>query len=483
MSAQKIVLGTLFVLACLGTVVAGLFVIEDFRGRAAWREYQADAAARGVALRLEDYLAPMPPPDQNFAAVPLFADLFSDSPEKKARAARAFGIAGDDRPEGSDPSFARRTDLGAWATFLAKDGPPIDQAKAPPDRLIAALDRYAQEDAELRIAAARPACRFPVKWEDGLSALLPHLSVLMNAARVNGLRLEAHAAQGNRAALDDFRLGMRLVAALEKEPALINGVVRVALFRILANAVWSGFAAGAWDAAALQEIERSMAGLNFLEDWKFCSSSERAAMNVVMEQFVATNPGERNRLLRDAAAGSGTHAPWGLLPRGWLRQNMVRMNQYMDEVTEEMDGEAERFRPAKKRHALPDPPNPVQRFYYSLGYLLVPAFDTAQRRFMEAHTLKQQVMAACALERYRRGHGAFPETLAQIVPEFSAKTPHDVIDGQPLRYRREGDTGYLLYSIGRNGRDDGGAVGKTSNAPRPDWVWRLPGSEPAPAGS
>ncbi len=474
MSAQKIVVGSFFVLACLATLVAGLFVFEDFRGRAAWREYETAARARGTSLRLESYLPPMPPDDQNFAAVPMFADLFSGSEEKKKQAARAFALPDGDRPDASDPARGQRANLSEWAAFLAVDPHLMDESKPAADRLLAALARYAHEDAELRVAAARPACRFPVKWEDGLSALLPHLAVLMNAARINGLRLEAHAAQGNPAVHDDYRLGMRLVTALDKEPVLIDGLVRLALARHLANALWSSLATDAWDEAGLREIETGMANLHLLADWRFSVESERAAMNGILEQFAATNREERRQILQAATTDPRARFAWAVLPRGWLLQNMLRMNQYVDEVTAQIRAEEARFRPAPTPHAFPQTPNAFERFYYSMSSLVVPAFERVQQKFMETHIVVAQVQTACALERFRRAHGAYPDALAQMVPAFLNEVPRDVIDGEPLRYRREGERGYVLYSIAQNQRDDGGLTGKKSEQDRPDWVWRFP---------
>ena len=89
-------------------------------------------------------------------------------------------------------------------------------------------------------------------------------------------------------------------------------------------------------------------------------------------------------------------------------------------------------------------------------------------------------LIACALERHRAAKGAYPDTLAALVPEFAPALPHDLFDGQPLRYRRTPDGKYLLYSIGWNSKDDGGGLpaDREGNArwtrwadDRGDWVW------------
>ena len=91
---------------------------------------------------------------------------------------------------------------------------------------------------------------------------------------------------------------------------------------------------------------------------------------------------------------------------------------------------------------------------------------------------------ACALERYRLANGALPDSLDALQPAFLEHLPNDVLDGKPLRYRRDSKGGYVLYSIGWNHTDDRGTVAlrKKSQlaAEEPlltegDWVWEMPG--------
>jgi hypothetical protein len=68
-----------------------------------------------------------------------------------------------------------------------------------------------------------------------------------------------------------------------------------------------------------------------------------------------------------------------------------------------------------------------------------------------------------------------------------SELPHDIINGQPLHYRRTADGQFVLYSVGWNETDDGGvAIMKPDSNPRDeskslvgmdygDWVWRYPG--------
>jgi hypothetical protein len=78
-------------------------------------------------------------------------------------------------------------------------------------------------------------------------------------------------------------------------------------------------------------------------------------------------------------------------------------------------------------------------------------------------THRNLVVTVLALERYRLRHGAYPPALSALVPELLRKTPRDFMDGQPLRYRANDDGTFLLYSIGDDGKDDGGDSTPTKN--------------------
>jgi hypothetical protein len=112
----------------------------------------------------------------------------------------------------------------------------------------------------------------------------------------------------------------------------------------------------------------------------------------------------------------------------------------------------------------------------------MPNFSGAFRKTAFAQTAADFASVACALERYRIAHGTFPDSLEQLTaPGNSAapivgKLPSDIMDGQPLHYRRTPNGSYLLYSAGWNQKDDGGAIPTRKwefDIPLSgDWVWR-----------
>jgi hypothetical protein len=86
---------------------------------------------------------------------------------------------------------------------------------------------------------------------------------------------------------------------------------------------------------------------------------------------------------------------------------------------------------------------------------LLPAFNKlvdAADRLEQTH---RNLRLAFILAAYHAEHRRYPETLAELAPKYIDKIPDDLFSGKPLIYRLE-DDGYLLYSVGVNGIDDGG---------------------------
>jgi hypothetical protein len=99
----------------------------------------------------------------------------------------------------------------------------------------------------------------------------------------------------------------------------------------------------------------------------------------------------------------------------------------------------------------------VKHNYYILSMLLLPALDRAI--FKEAGGLAQVYTAqtALAVERFRLAYGKLPINLNELVPQFLSAVPTDPFDpaNAGLRYHHLAK-GYVIYSIGRDGHDNGG---------------------------
>ena len=80
-------------------------------------------------------------------------------------------------------------------------------------------------------------------------------------------------------------------------------------------------------------------------------------------------------------------------------------------------------------------------------------------------------ITAIALKRHELRHGKFPADLNALVPEFLAAVPIDCMDGKPLKYMLESDGAFRLYSVGKDGKDDGGDPTPESKADQQHTLW------------
>jgi hypothetical protein len=94
---------------------------------------------------------------------------------------------------------------------------------------------------------------------------------------------------------------------------------------------------------------------------------------------------------------------------------------------------------------------------------------------LRMQTLINEGEVACALERYRLARGEYPETLDALAPGFIQQLPRDVVNGEPLKYRRADNGKFLLYSVGWNETDEGGKDASDPSHPKSltngDWTW------------
>jgi hypothetical protein len=99
--------------------------------------------------------------------------------------------------------------------------------------------------------------------------------------------------------------------------------------------------------------------------------------------------------------------------------------------------------------------------------LLLPAAEACAIAEDRGTTQFALTRLAFALGAYRADHGAYPAKLADLAPKYVARVPKDIFSDSELHYRSEGG-GYLLYSVGPNGKDDSGK-GREDRKSFEDW--------------
>ena len=139
-------------------------------------------------------------------------------------------------------------------------------------------------------------------------------------------RLAAHLALGDSpAAYEDFHAGLRLYTALEKEPTLIAGLVRLSILAFEENAVGSGLLRQQWGDAELAKIIADLSRLRLMDDYAFGLGSERGLSNLVHEQFLGKDARAAGPTSSSACTASNRRSanvwahPWSMPSRCSIR--------------------------------------------------------------------------------------------------------------------------------------------------------------------
>ena len=466
-------------IVALGLVTEGAVLFEGYRAQRAWEKHSRGAEARGVSFGLEKFTPPLIPDTENFAATALFENLFSGDEEARKKSGEALGERLSLRPskeKATQPKGSWKTceklDLTGWSEYLGE-----------PD-VLTALRKFEPEIAEITKAAQRPDVRFPSDYSKGSMMNLPHLTSIIHLANILRLRSVAELAQGRAdRALADIDLIYRLGEYTTKKDALaITALVHLSVMAIGVQPVWEGLAMHQWSEDQLRRLQERLQGSDPLAMSRRAFERERVACVIGSKAFL------EDRVTFEF-----------LFPRPWwgiLWPPNIRAVRYQNQLlTDRMfeayllpmiDVEARRVHP-EKGDRLPELTAKYASWfplYRMFSGPVVPALGQVVGRTAEGQTLRDQALIGCALERFRLTQGNFPATLDALVPRYLAEVPHDVLTGEPLKYRLTDNGGYLLYSPGINGTDEGGIVATDDNgrpdAKQGDWVWKMPGANAAP---
>jgi hypothetical protein len=365
----------------------------------------------------------------------------------------------------------RHLDLNIWREAFTNNN------------LLAAIEKCAPTLREVETALERPKARFPANYADGYFALIPQGAALLQLGKVYHCKAQAEMAAGHTTdAYRDIKTILQLEYLLKDEPTIILMLVRVSLDFMVMQTLWDGLARHVWSEEQLVSLQRQLEQMDVLAYLEQAWLGERR-LNAWVLHYWLKDP----RDLSDLGAAEPLPKKWSwmlLWPRGWCYQNVLRVDRaYNEKILPLVDARNRRVYPVKVDAVDQELDHLPNSFFNILSKILLPSTQSLLLKVASTQTYVAEAATACALERYRLAHHRYPDQLAELVPQFLAAVPNDVVDGQPLRYRLDGEGGFILYSIGWNLADDGGEIAwktepSSSGEVRKldlesgDWAWR-----------
>lgn len=450
----------LFLLLAPGLFILGLggwLFTEHARGKQAWLAWKAQRIAQGDRFDWKELAPPEIPDSENFAKAPLIAGAVIG--KDVAPRFKALEPPKLDK-EWGDWKAGRRIDLEACAAaYKTKD---LLKALAPLGAILKELDE----------ASRRPHSRLPVNYAEYET---PSLLGFRSALRTLRMRALANLAKGNTdAALADVMTCLRIADHLRAEPDLITSLLRNAALGIVMQPIWEGLLDRRWNEQQLRVLQRELQRMDVLASTRL--GFEGVRLHTVTT-FTLTAEGQPlpKGLQDHENPPRPKRYPW--LVRGWWYRNLLEIDRFNAAAfLDIVHPPSHRVLPEQ----MVDPGKWVERRKLRLDLVIAriaaPSILGQIERAARLQSGIDQAAIACALERYRLAGGAYPASLTELCPNFMAQIPHDIVNGQSLRYARQGE-GFRLYSVGWDLKDEGGRVARSSD-PKPiletakgDWPW------------
>lgn len=386
--------------------------------------------------------------------------------------------------------------------------------------LEAAVVQNAKGLALLQQIVEKPTFSFPIQYDGGIADLnFTYLHLVESKRAAQRLETAALCAlhQNDPAlAAKDLRAILALVKATRNERLAISELVRIAIASIAVSVSWEVLQSPNLTDGQLAELQNDWAGLDFIRAEENSLAMERVSGEISLAKWRSSYSEMRNYfdLGRKARATMGISDDVTILSNAkmtakmflwrnwWSYPDELRMlegyevllttircadtNGFFNTALQEQDAKLNQLGISKLNNEFDSLFSGETDFRSMLSESIV-TLAGVSRKVMGVEAAKRLTVTAMALRRYQLKHGNYPPTLNSLTPEFISAVPLDAVDGKPLRYRPNADGTFLLYSVGENGKDNGGdpslekGVASSNygwqNIHALDWVWPQPATE------
>lgn len=338
--------------------------------------------------------------------------------------------------------------------------PPRGQHLKPEqkDLLSGYVELNAPALAKARESFALAKSRYPVDLTPGVDALLPHLGKIKGLARVADFEAELKRESGRPAeAAAGILANVGLARTLDEEPILVSQLVRSALIKMAVASLERSMTAEGFKDAELSDLATAFTAAERTNLMRRTLIGERAMLMPSFRMSGAAIKGDTGNEEGNPETPSGSplvgqqRAPLGI--SGFLERDLNFFLRAMETNIAVL--------------SLPPPQSlaatnldeqfslQASRKYYIFSGLFLPSISKISVREADGFARLRTAGTALAIERFRLANGRLPNGLVELTPRFLSAMPIDPFDGASLRYKQL-PKGYVVYSVGPDGRDDGG---------------------------
>jgi hypothetical protein len=318
--------------------------------------------------------------------------------------------------------------------------PVLGKAKWPargaplPEPMAKAVEEYLAANRQclalLHEAAGIEHCRYEYDYRQ----MLPWAPDCRYGEQLLHVSAVYHASRGDaEAAATAIEDALRLSDSLQREPALIGYLIRIACVGLTLNGLERSLSLTGFTDGQLKELDATLTRTGKTLDFTRVLVTERCSMIEIWR-----NPSGRGLPVRMLPGMRGT----------WLTDTL----SYMEALIE-----ASQLPPVERLKRFRQTSSEIQQlsFLHLMTKQTTPVITRAAELDLRTRAGLELARTALAVERYRLAGGKLPERPEELVPQYLREVPSDPFDGNPIRYRRA-DPGYCLYSVSEDGQDNGG---------------------------
>jgi len=473
------------VLLALVVFLFAFLLFERVRGQISLARYKRELAAKGEKLTFRELIPPIP---QGENAAPEVLEAIKHLQK------------GAVLPDRYPPKMKIMPSGRAVVGFREKEWIE-DKVTNHWDQLAADLKTNEATLAQIRLALEKPVLNNKLDYSQGFKMRLEHLSPAKRLAMwlTAASQLALHENKPHEA-VDNLVALIRLPRLLVEDRLVISEHVRIAIAAIARATTWEALQADGWTDEDLARIQQAWQGEDFMTAMARGLEGDRAFGQTTRAQLRHSNADVVEALFwQDYITWDDEpHRIWWHKPDkkevycriwrcAWLHQEERHYLEAMQHLLEiaRAATEAKSYRKILPLLEEFESKTKNSNFYDELRFPMsqqsLATLSKALQHAMRAETERSLTVCAIALKRYSLRYGKSPASLDSLVPEFLSSVPTDYMDGKPMKYHLNADGGFTLYSVGEDGKDDGGDTSMFPNKvhvrvlwERRDFVWPSP---------
>jgi hypothetical protein len=453
--------------------VGVLIVVALFRNhlsKQSLARYKLELSAKGEKLKFSDFMRPPSTNAAHIASRKVFQTVEFDGSEIQPMAMH-YTSAGKARvgwlgklylePTNDDESVL----IGDWPTLEQE----IKENASKLQPFIAALLDPAPDSGWL----------FKDDFDDSVKYDIPNRTVEFRVGRALQMLVLTRLHDGNfEQAVSNLYVLINLTQLYHNEPNLICQLIRVSNAARGLQATWEALQATNWDGAGLSKLQQKWEAVELLDGLEKSFLAERANKALAMQMLRAAKPdelinmfaiieynpdGTRSRSLTRGKFWRDTAIPLLYGAIGMDQDELFQLRFYQEALaasralkSNNSVLEAEKLLSEASENATREL-NAAPRYrLFASKALMSTRLGGSILKVGQAETFRRLAITAIAIRRYQLGHNSTPRDLQRLAPEFLSSVPIDLMSGKPLCYRLNPDGSWMLYSVGVDGKDDGG---------------------------